>query len=190
MAVTIIATALAADANAYVTPEYMTAYCEARLNSDAWDADNEDHPTALVEATRELDNMEWLGARTTATQRLAWPRIEVPNPDLRDVSEGLFRSPILRYNLTAFPHDEVPRRIMDATCELALAFLRAGTTDLAVVDNSRSVKREVTGPLETEFFGPADGAQQYVGLAALTRVWQYINPMLRGGDGGMRIVRA
>jgi len=190
MAVTIIATALAADANSFVTEAEMTAYCEARLNSGAWDADNEEHPVALVEATRELTLMEWLGARSTPTQALAWPRIEVPNPDLRDVTEGLFRSPILRYSLTAFPSDRVPDRIKYATCELALAFLRAGNTDLAVADTSAAVKRTKTGPLETEYFGATEGAQRPTGIDALTRFWAYITPLLRNGGSGFMLLRS
>lgn len=183
MAVDIIATVGANNANSFVTAQEMSDYCAARLNASAWDENNDEHPTALVEATRDLNVMEWLGARATSTQALAWPRIEVPNPDLRDVTDGLFRTPILRFSLTAFPADVIPQRVKDATCELALAYLRAGTTDLAVADNSRSVKREKIGPLETEYFGAADGAQLLTGIEALTRFWQLINPLLRDSGG-------
>lgn len=78
------------------------------------------------------------GARVTAVQPLSWPRRGV----------WIFGN--------IFPNDAIPVQLKSGQCELAIA---AQTLALMpTVDPSQSsIKRDKTGPLETEFFGPAAG---------------------------------
>jgi hypothetical protein len=85
MAITIIATPNAADANSYLT------LADARLIVDgmvqdadvtAWAAATTDSKNrALYTATQRLDRERFIGARSTDTQSLQWPRTGVRKPD-------------------------------------------------------------------------------------------------------------
>lgn len=171
MAITIIATAGAADANAYVTEAEQIAYMATRLNASAWttlsgSACTEDEKRAMVEAARELTARDWCGDRVSATQALAFPRQRARDPD----------SPYGDF----FDTTIVPRRVKDAACELAFQFLAAGGSDVASADPNAIVKRKKVGPLETEYFEPYNRPQ---GLARFPRVMQLIGPLLSGGSG-------
>lgn len=183
MAVEIVPTVGSASANSFVSVDEMTAYCDGRLNSSAWDPDDDTKHAALVEATRELNVLPWLGARATTTQALAWPRSDVADPDLNGVNDGLTFD-ILRKRLPVdYDPDIVPQRVKDATCELALQFLKAGTTDIASVDPNAGVVRKKIGPIETEWADTAN-VKRVEGLAKFERVWRLINPLLKKARGG------
>lgn len=167
MAVTIVATAGSASANSFATLAEFTSYMEGRLNSSAFDsASTDEQNRALVEASRMLSNLIWKGRRATDTQALSWPREWVINPD----------SSTFDY----YDTDEVPDRVKDATCELAFQFLKAGTTDVAAYDTDLNMKRDKTGPLETEFFAPW---LRPSGVARYPAVTRYLWGLLEGGSG-------
>jgi hypothetical protein len=156
----------------------MTAYCEGRLNAGAWTGADAQLP-ALVEATRDLSLLPWKGYRATAVQALAWPRTEVVNPDLPN-SVG---DPTAQF----YADDVVPQRVKDATCELALQYLVAGTTDLASLSPTAEVIRKKVDVLDTEFARPVDRPQ---GLARFPRVLQFLGPLLQGlGVGNLALSR-
>jgi len=180
MPVAITATPGDANANSFVDEADAQAYIDARLNPDAWDgAAVDDQRRALVEATRELDRLRWKGTPVTLTQALAWPREDVTIPDLPD--------DVTTESQSEYGTDEVPQRIQDATVELALEFLRAGTTDVAGLPSSIELKRRKTGPLEREFFAPHQRAR---GLSRFPRVVSLIRPLLDpAGVGQKRVVR-
>lgn len=123
MAIIIIATPGAPDANSYETVAESDLYFESRrpLNP-AWD-DVDSKEGSLVMATRTLNSMfvgrktlkhdacdcdyyvvgrKWTGAPTTSTQRLPWPRT------------GMFDS-----NGNPIPDDVIPQELKDAESELA-----------------------------------------------------------------------
>jgi hypothetical protein len=85
MAIVIVATPNAADANSYIT------LADARLIVDgmvqdadvtAWAAATTDSKNrALYTATQRLDRERFIGARSTDTQSLQWPRTGVRKPD-------------------------------------------------------------------------------------------------------------
>jgi hypothetical protein len=185
MAVDIVATVGASNANSFVTPEEMTAYCDGRLNAGIWTEAEEQLP-ALVEATRDLTVLQWLGERASATQALAWPRAYCPDPDLEGTVDGLVVDLVVRRWPVVFPADIIPERVRVATCELALQYLKAGGTDLAVVSADDGVKRKKVGPLETEW---RDAHTRRTGTAALTRVWANVRPLLRAGGGSLTLRR-
>jgi hypothetical protein len=162
MAITVDATVGGAAANSFASLDEFGAYVDGRLNSAAFtDANPNTQNQALVEATRTLSHLGWKGERVTGTQALAWPRQWALDPD----------SPIADYYATTV----VPQRVKDATCELALAFLKAGTTDVAALDPTRNVKRKKTDVIETEYFEPQ---QRALGLALYPEVVRYIAPLL------------
>lgn len=174
MAVTIDATVGGASANSHVTLAEADAYMEARLNSTTWDDATADTKNrALVEATRELTVLPWAGLRVTDTQALSWPRDWVTNPD----------DP----NYDYYANNVIPRRISDATCELAFQFVKAGTTDVASRDTTAEVVRKKVDVLETEYAAPYHRITQ--GLRRYPRVWGNIAPLLIGAGISVPIVR-
>ncbi len=113
MAITIIATPKATNANSYATVAESDAYHETHLYSDAWDnADAEKQRASLVWATRILDDfLTWVGAQTTSEQALDWPRIGIDDE-----------------NGTTIDQDTIPQELTNATSELARKLLEADRT--------------------------------------------------------------
>jgi hypothetical protein len=177
----VIATSGSATANSFVSEDDAEEYMDARLNASAYvDADADDQARALIEATRELNVLLYSGSRTDATQKLAWPRVYAINPDLPDPG-------YVATDTNTFDDDEIPQRVKDATCELALEFLKAGTTDIAGQDSSLLVISETVGPISTDYAEPYARAQ---GLARYPRVMALIGPLLdQSATGGLELVR-
>lgn len=146
MAITIVATAGSASANSFVTEAEAIAYVATRLNASAWTTVTgatctETEKAALIESTRELSAMGWKGQRTDSTQILSWPRQWVENPDSPNGAWDFYAS------------TDIPQRVKDATCELALQFVKAGTTDLAAVDPNAGVIEKTVDVLTTRWDG-------------------------------------
>lgn len=162
MPVVIDATAGGASANSFVTLVEADAYVATRLNASLWEtsASTDTKNRALVEATREINVLSWRGLRSTITQALAWPQQYALDPD----------SPYAYY----FDTTTVPQRVKDATMELALQFVKSGTTDLAALDSTISIKREKVDVIETEYTEPYQRAQ---GLERFPRVWDLVRPL-------------
>jgi hypothetical protein len=173
MAVTIVATVGGASSNSFVLLTEMTTYMEGRLNSSSFDdASTDDQNRALVEATRWLSALSWLGYRTDAVQALSWPRQWAHDPD----------SPTQDY----YDSDVVPQRVKDATMELAFQFLKAGTTDVAGLDAAAGIKRKKIDVIETEY----DTVRRPVGLSAYPSVLRTIRPLLASvGPHNIELVR-
>lgn len=170
MAVTVVETVGSASANSFVSVAEADAYLEARLNSSLW-AGTEPKKQAVIEATREISAMIWQGYRVTATQALSWPRANAPDPDA--ISDYVY-----------FDTDVIPQRVKDATCELALEFLKAGTTDIAGTDKGAGVIEKTVDVLTTRWASPTPG-----GLARYPRVMKLLAPLLGIGSGQVRLVR-
>ena len=124
MALTVIATPGAANANSYLTLAEAQTYFDSRLFSDAW-TNSPDQNVALVMATRILDALaqpfktlmpeqngvpayyrvrrQWTGTRSTSTQALAWPRT-----NMVDANGNIIDSSV------------VPQDLKNATAELAM----------------------------------------------------------------------
>lgn len=209
MPVTLDATVGGASANSYVAVAAADEYLGAHPFAAAWRAlgasgdDLDTKHRALIHATRQLDALRYVGDMSTTTQALQWPRRYVPDPRRRDaVGDPVASSPFTVGGPMALvdsdlwlPADAIPARITEATCELALILVAAGTTDPLALPGASSaastanVKREVVGPLETEYFAPAEmtGPAAAVGLARYPNVLA----LLRGFVvSGTRVVRA
>jgi len=174
MAISIDATVGGASSNSFTTLAEWTTYMEGRLNSDAFDdADSDDmRNRALAEATRELSAVNWQGYRADDTQALAWPREWVLNPD----------DP----NRDYYDNDEIPDRIKRATYELALAFLKAGTTDIVSLDTTLNVKRSQIDVISTEYYEPGHRVK---GLARYPAVMREIRPLMQAAGVTSQVVR-
>src|SRR5262247_1853050 len=117
-----------ANANTYVTLQAAEDYHDARLNSEAWTAASADDKTrALLMAAKKLDSENWLGSRATSTQRLAWPRLYVQKVD--GLGSGYGWGYGYGYGWLfgdVYLSTEIPQRVKDAQCELALSMLEGG----------------------------------------------------------------
>lgn len=175
MPVTLDPTPGGASANTFVSLAEATAYLGNRLNSGAWTAASpDDQSRALIEATRKISTMIWQGSRATDTQALSWPRFLAPNPDGVTITWWAYYDPAI-----------IPQRIKDATCELALEFLRAGTNDIANADPNAGVIEKQVDVLITRW----QAGQRPVGLNRFTRVMDLIGPLLSIGTGQVRLTR-
>lgn len=176
MPVTIDASVGGASSNSYVTLAEAATYMTARLNASAWetDATTDNKNRALVEATRELNVLVYEGFRAASTQALAWPRFGAVNPDQFGAGH-LYLS------------TEIPQRIKDAQCELALEFIKAGTTDLAALPATDGVISKTVDVLSTTY---ADPTKRKQGLARFPRVMKLIAPLLDGAGSSLRVIRA
>ncbi len=171
----LVSTAGSALANSFLSADDADTYLDGRLNSGAWDdASSSDKDRSLIEATRELNLYDYQGTRVDGTQALAWPRSLVHDPD----------DP----NLSYFDSTEIPQRIKDATSELALEFLKAGTTDIAGQDSSRTVISETVGPISVTY---SDPSQKERGIARYPRVLRLIQPLMESPlvPGQLRLIR-
>lgn len=175
MPITIDATVGGASANSFVTLAECTTYLSGRLNTTLWDAAVTDSQNrALVEAARELNVLNYDARRATSTQVLEWPRFFAKNPDAA------------YFQVWYFTSTEIPQRMKDAQCELAMEFIKAGTTDIAALDPKISVLEKTVDVIRTVYAAPQ---LRKKGLARFPRVWHLIAPLLDGTAGQLNIVR-
>ena len=180
MAITIVATAGASNANSFVTAAEMSSFCDARLNAAIWTGADAQLP-ALVMATQELTLLDYIGTRVNSTQALAWPRDYAINPDAPSVS--ILGDIALLY----FANTIVPQRIKDATCLLALEYLKAGTTDLSVVDPNVGVIEKTIDVITTRW---ASASERPTGWKRFPLVLRLLDGLLANQGGGLDMVRA
>lgn len=136
---------------------------------------------ALIEATGEINRLDFMGSRATVAQALAWPREYAHNPDAPWV--------IISGNsdLNEYAIDEVPDRVTNATIDLALAFLAAGGNTMAAVDANLGVIRKKVDVLETQWASPQSRPR---GLSRFPDVLRDLDPLLEGSAGSLRLLRA
>ena len=185
MSITITATAGASTANSYCTEAEFIAYAATRLNvlsgtTTTGSTCSETEKTAMIEAQRELTNLAWAAQRTDSTQALAWPQRYALDPDAPAIT-GL--SDIAQLY---FDDDEVPTRVKNAQIELALEFLKAGTTDLAVADPNIGLISKTIGPIAKTW----QPYQRPTGLARFPNVLRYVAPMLAQTAGSLTVARS
>ena len=115
------------DVNSYISAADADTYFGERLYADDWtSASDAVREKALIMARRVIDQQQFTGERTGADQ-FAWPRL----------------------GITSVDGSTVPQDVVDAQCELALAFIR---NDLTLNDENRGVRssRQQVGPIVTE----------------------------------------
>lgn len=184
MPITIVATPGAATANSYATEAEFIARAATRLNvpagtTVAGSTCSETEKTALIEAQRELTTLPWKASRTDSVQALAWPRAYAEDPDAPSLVGTALATDFW------FADTEVPQRVKDAQIELALEFIRAGTTDLAAADPNAGVIEKTVDVLTTRW-EPGHRAE---GLGRFPRILALIGPLLDPSASGMEVAR-
>lgn len=146
---------------------------EGRGNKALWTAAADaDKDIALVEATREISLMCFIGKRASDTQALDWPCDWVINPD--DPNYDYYASTV------------IPQRVKDAAAELAFQYIKAGTTDIAASDPLTNVKSKQVDVLKTEYFDPSNTK---VGIARYPFVMNQLYPLLAASGMTTRVVK-
>jgi hypothetical protein len=164
-----------ADAESYIAVADATTYHANRGNT-AWSALASD--TVREQLLRQAADFmvqeyraRWAGSRIGITQRLDWPRYDVPIKDA-PTGYGTFAA--------VYPYDEVPEAVRNACAELAL---KAASGPLRA-DVTPPVVREKVGPLEVEY---AEGARQ---TTVYLTVDNMLEPFFKDGGGTIPVVRA
>ena len=174
MAVVIDATVGGASANSFVTLAEAQTYCDATLNESLWESATTDSKNrALVAATRWLNLLSWVGSNVTTTQALNWPRQWAINPD------------VVFFAWNYYDTSTIPTRVKNATCELALQFIKAGSTDIAALDPQVGVTEKTVDVITTRW---AVG-QRPTGINRFPAVMRFIRPLLNGSGNGSTLVR-
>ena len=116
--------------NCFVSNEEAEEYFVGRIDAAAWDtADPTQKDKALVTATRILNELSWAGYAASSNQVLAFPRI------------CSFFEPLMGFTVEAV---DIPRRIKEATCELAYHLLNND----GLLDETGSVSELAVGPVQ------------------------------------------
>jgi hypothetical protein len=143
MAVVIVATPGAANANSYLTLAEAQAIIDGFVRDadvQHWGSGNTDSRNrALFTATQRLDRERFLGARATDTQALQWPRTGVRKPDtyINTYAVGF----PFRITTDYFTDTEIPTQIQYAQVVLAV-FLHNNTDALGLsgLEDYKNVK--------------------------------------------------
>jgi hypothetical protein len=143
MAVVIVATPGAANANSYLTLADAQAIVDGFVEDadvQHWNTGNTDSRNrALFTATQRLDRERFLGARATDTQSLQWPRTGVRKPDtyINTYAVGF----PFRITTDYFTDTEIPTQIQYAQTVLAV-FLHNNTDALGLsgLEDYKNVK--------------------------------------------------
>ena len=173
MALTIDATVGGATSNSFITLPEAETYMEGRGNKATWTAASDANKNiVLVEATREISLMAFIGIRASSTQAISWPRDLARDPD--DPNNDYFASTV------------VPTRVKNASAELAFQYMKAGTTDLGALPSTTNIKRKKVDVLETEYFS---GHGSPAGMARFPIVINQLQPLLEGAGLMTPLVR-
>lgn len=133
MAIVIVATPGAANANSYLTLADATTIIDGFVEDadvQHWNSGNTDSRNrALSTATQRLDRERFLGARATDTQALQWPRTGVRKPDtyINTYAVGF----PFRITTDYFSDSEIPTQIKYAQATLAV-YLHSNTDGLGL----------------------------------------------------------
>ena len=153
-----------ADAESLITLAAANARHTA-LGNAAWTGADAAKEAALRRATIYMEQAyrsAWKGARRTIEQALSWPRYGVS-------VDGFY-----------LDSDAVPSDVANACADLALRALSADLNE----DQTRAIKREKVGPLETEYSEFASQAVRY------RAVDMALAPYLKGSPTMAELVRA
>lgn len=167
---------LVINANSYVDVAFADDYFVTRMNA-TWLAivDPLAKEAALVQATDYIENIygrKFIGEMVNISQSLSWPRKDT------DV-----------YSELAYREDEIPLRLMKATCEYAVRASAAPLSPDPVIDATGLTvvtTRKAVGPIEKEF-RPVAGRS----TPALIRPYPAADAYMVGllCPGGGRVIR-
>jgi len=188
MAITIVATPSAADANSYLTLAAAQALIDGFVEDDdvvAWASATTDQKNrALASATQRLDRERFLGARATDTQALQWPRTGVRKPDtyINTYAVGF----PFRITTDYFTDTEIPTQVQYAQCVLAV-YLNNNKDGLGL-SGVEDYKRVQIGSLSVETAGASSMA---TGADRVPPIFErYLTGLRISGPGNFAIRRS
>ena len=159
---------IVAGADSFATVQELRDYAAKRgIDVPALEADVE---VLLIKAMDYLSAQEgrFKGWRVSDEQALSWPR----------------RSVMVWGRL--LPFSSIPKMIIEGQIALALAAISFEL--MPTIDPSQTnIKRDKTGPLETEFFSAQEGGRL---TATFTAADALLAPFYMGGAFGVRVGRA
>ena len=170
MTVTLDATLAGANANSYISVADATTYFGNRLDSADWVAASADNKAAsLITATTWLDTVEFYGERSSTTQALKWPRTDV-------TCDGIEATATF-----------IPKPILQATCEVALALLRNPTMMRDVVTAPGSYDEVELGELRVRYRAQGETESMQSITDALPWLSSYLKCWAKGIGGPKQI---
>ncbi|MCI0744038.1 MAG: hypothetical protein L0Y58_01410 [Verrucomicrobia subdivision 3 bacterium] len=115
------------DANSYASVADADSFHDGHLYATTWtSATTANKEKALVLATRLIDaSYQFNGSKTKVTQALQWPREGAIDPDRKTLQFSALSNVFGPF----FESDQVPKALLDATCEMAREVLFADRTD-------------------------------------------------------------
>jgi len=161
--------ALVKGINSYVTLNEADSYFEDRLDAVAWtNANDELKEQALVTATSNLDQKEWLGISVSATQPLAFPR----SGSFMDSSRGV-------RTLFSNTYSFVTTDETESTLARDIQMLRKATYELAYHLLNNEGLTDSTGTVESIKVGSIELTEIRNSSTTAKAVNSLVNPMLR-----------
>lgn len=154
MAFTFDATVGGASANSYVSVSDADDYFAAHLDGSFWAIPTARKQAALVQATNRLDMEGYEGLPTTDLpgQRLQWPRKYILDRDTDfDGYPYVTETATITYTLggSYLPDNVIPKELKDATCEMALHYLKQSAGEFSVDDNDlETLSKYKLGPMD------------------------------------------
>jgi len=143
MAVTVVATAGASNANSYLTVAAADDLANLYLGTLNWaSASTDNKGRALIMASRYLDELGYIGSKASTTQSMLWPRTDASCGDWE------------------FTSSEIPQPIKQATFDLAehllgdataLSGSGAGSSELIPGIPNANLKRASVDVISVEF---------------------------------------
>ena len=155
MAITIVATVGAANANSYLTVATADSIIEGLIEDDdvtAWASATTDQKNrALYTSAIRLDRERFLGSQATDSQSMQWPRTGVKKPD-KHINTYMIGFPF-RISTDYFTDTEIPDQITKAQAILA-AYLNNNKAGLGL-SGLEDYKRVGVGgvAIEPSFYG-------------------------------------
>jgi hypothetical protein len=187
MAIAIVATPGAADANSYLTLAAAQAIVDGFIQDDdviAWASATTDQKNrALFTATQRLDRERFLGARSTDTQALQWPRTGVRRPDtyINTYAVGF----PFRITTDYFDDNEIPVQVQYA--EVVLAVYLNNNTDALGLSGLEDYKNVKIGSIDVT---PSNGYGAVGADKVPPLMERYLTGLRLGGPGNIAIRRS
>lgn len=135
------------DANSYISVAVADAYFAFHLDGATyWNSlPTVTKQAALVQATNRIDSEQFSGRPTKDDQRLQFPRSFLVNRNQYPSQTRIQEIGGLYY----LPNDRMPKELMDATCEMALAYLKIQAGENTVDENDlETLKSMKIGPID------------------------------------------
>jgi hypothetical protein len=182
-----VATPGAADANSYLTLAAAQAIVDGFIQDDdviAWASATTDQKNrALFTATQRLDRERFLGARSTDTQALQWPRTGVRRPDtyIHTYAVGF---PV-RITTDYFDDNEIPVQVQYA--EVVLAVYLNNNTDALGLTGLEDYKNVKIGSIDVT---PSNGYGAVGADKVPPLMERYLTGLRISGPGNIAIRRS